>query len=103
MVEPESTTAGLLSVSRTTLVNVETAKTEDEAGFILVAPARGGVVEGEAGWTVVERIVAREAAAELAARELLTPATANVEATLDISEATFEELDNSAVNVVGHG
>lgn len=75
MVVPESTAAVFLRVSRTEIVVVETGKTADEAGFIFVV--RG--TEGVAGWTVVERIVLKEVAAELAARELLTPATANVE------------------------
>lgn len=55
MLEPESTTGGLLRVSRTTLVTVDTAKAGDVAGVILCAePALG--------------------------RGLLSPATANVEA-----------------------
>lgn len=39
-------------------------------------------------------------------RELLTPAAGNVEVSLDISkgfEVGFKGLEDSAVNVVGHG
>lgn len=68
MLEPESTTGGLLRVSRTTLVTVETAKTDDKSTLIVDTLERGVVV-----------IVFWKAAAAVVARELLTPATANVE------------------------
>lgn len=90
MVESESTTGVLLRVSRMTLVTVETAKTDDEAMFMLVAlgGGGGGGGEGGAGWPVVGRIVLAGAAAVVAVRKLLTPATANVEVSLDLSKAT---------------
>lgn len=63
-----------MRVSRTELVVVETAKTDDEAGFILVVPGNGGGAGGEggAGWPVVGRIVLGEEAADVASRKLLT-------------------------------
>lgn len=85
MVESESTAGVSLRVSRTALVTVETAKTDDEAGFILVAPGGGG--KGGDGWPRVGRIVLG-AAAVVAVRKVLTPATAKVEVSLDISNAT---------------
>lgn len=86
MVESESTAGVLLRVSRTTLVTVETAKTDDEAGFILVAPGGGG--EGGGAWPVVGRIVLGAAAKVVGVRKELTPATAKVEVSLDLSKAT---------------
>ena len=72
MLEPESTTGVLLRVSRTTLVTVDTAKTDDEPGFILdVAPG------GEVGIESFE---------ETAALELLAPA-GNAGVCSDISRA----------------
>lgn len=78
-----------MRVSRTTLVTVETAKTDVEASFILVERGGGGGGdERGAGWPVVGRIVLGAEAADVASRKLLAPATANVEALLDISKAT---------------
>lgn len=68
MLEPESTTGGLLRVSRTTLVTVETAKTDDKSTFIADTLKRGAVVS-----------VFWKGAAVVETRELLTPAIANVE------------------------
>lgn len=87
MVESESTAGVSLRVSRTALVTVETAKTDDEAGFILVAPGGRGGGKGGAGWPRVGRIVLG-AAAVVAVRKVLTPATAKVEVSLDLSKAT---------------
>lgn len=67
-------------------MTVETAKTDVEASFILVA--RGGGDERGAGWPVVGRIVLGAEAADVASRKLLAPSTANVEVSLDISKAT---------------
>lgn len=81
-----------MRVSRTTLVTVETAKTDVEAGFILIALGGGGGGgdgdERPAGWPVVDRIVLGAEAADVASRKLLAPSTANVEVSLDISKAT---------------
>ena len=75
--EPESTTV-LLRVSRTMLVVVGSARSDDRPGTT----------------TFVEL------------RESLTLGAGIVKLSLDISKAIevgFEELDDRAVNVVGHG
>lgn len=68
------------------LVVVDTAKTDVAPGFVL---AWVGVGVFGSTTTVV------------GLRELLTPAAANEEVSLDI--LGFEELGDGAVNVVGHG
>lgn len=74
MLEPVITTGGLLRVSRTILVTVDTGKTANEVGIWLSIEVRLGAF----GTTV----------SDVAARKLLNAATAGEEVCSDISKAT---------------